>query len=66
MLRYIADMKLLAQIGRIAGLILLGPAAQGRDSDLAVIDSWINEDEWLASFPHDSSEPVGWRWWRGQ
>jgi hypothetical protein len=59
-------MKLLAQIGRIAGLILLGPAMSGRISELAAIDTWIDDDQWLAGLPHDSSVPVGWCWWRGQ
>lgn len=59
-------MKILAQIGRIAGLILLGPAVRGPGSELAVIDTWIDDDEWLAGLPHDTSEPVVWCWWRDQ
>jgi hypothetical protein len=59
-------MNLLAHIGRVASLILLGPAARGLTGELAVIDTWIDDDEWLAGLPPDSSEPVGWRWWRGQ
>jgi hypothetical protein len=59
-------MKLLAQIGRIAVVVLLGPAHSVRSSELAGIDTWVDEDEWLAGLPDDASEPVGWRWWRGQ
>jgi hypothetical protein len=59
-------MKLLAHICCIAEFILLGPALRLRESEIAVIDTWIDEDQWLDGFPHEPSESVGWRWWQGQ
>jgi hypothetical protein len=59
-------MKLLAHIGRIIGLALLGPVRRVPDGEVAVIDPWIDDNQWLAGLPHECREPVGWRWWRSQ
>ena len=66
MLRYIIHMNLLSRIARIVGRVFVGPAPRRADGDVATIDSWLAEDQFLAGLPAQWNEFGGWRWWHGQ
>jgi hypothetical protein len=59
-------MTLFARIVRFIGLAPLASVRRFPDIELALADSWVGEDQWLAGMPHPWNEPVGWRWWHSQ
>ena len=59
-------MTVVTQIGRAIAAIMTGRIPRIRNAELAIIDTWLDEDEYLAGFPSEWSEAAGWRWWRPQ
>lgn len=59
-------MTVVAQIGRAIVAIMTGRMPRVPNTEFAVIDTWLEEDEYLAGFPSQWNESTGWRWWRAQ
>jgi hypothetical protein len=59
-------MTVMTQIGRAVVAIMTGRMPPIRNAEFATIDTWLEEDEFLAGLPGQWDEPAGWRWWHSQ
>ncbi|HLY87998.1 MAG TPA: hypothetical protein VKQ27_03355 [Acetobacteraceae bacterium] len=56
----------MTQLGRAIIAIMTGRIPRIPNAEFAVIDTWMEEDEYQAGFPNQWNEAAGWRWWRPQ
>jgi hypothetical protein len=59
-------MTVMTQLGRAIIAIMTGRIPRIPNAEFAVIDTWMEEDEYRAGFPNQWNEAAGWRWWRPQ
>jgi hypothetical protein len=51
---------------RIAHSLRKREPKRAAEAECALVDRWLDEQQWLAGFPAGATETVIWGWWHSQ